>query len=321
MSSVFLTSILKYDKGYGLAINRELCLQQWEEMYKPGNMCMNVIKKCVETPKASHDDPLVVNRELCSLQWEEIFKPGKYTKWKMCNKYLGRCVKKALAKKDNRELCWLAWEGMLRRGWIMCRKTKETELYKAICVEKAKGKIKRSQRNQTPTENTEIIPSTKIGACTLSSAPSIQPFDPLHLKISWLGLFSKCPKGQKVKVVLETMNGAWQRYEKYVEIRSNKVLLKNNPCLAHSVYLELNVTQGGVSEFFKSGRTDYNKPTGSRPVPTGTLSLQKVDKYLASDLYSGLMDTVIIPSICMRNHSRFPHISPLIQPVIIVGKK
>ena len=65
----------------------------------------------------------------------------------------------------------------------------------------------------------------------------------------------------------------------------------------------------------RSGKSDYNKPTGSRPVPPGTLSLQKVDKYLPSDLYSGLMGTVIIPSICMRKHSLFPHTSPLIQPV------
>ena len=103
MSSVILTSFLKYDRGQGLEIDRDLCIQQWEETYKPGKMCWNLIKKCVETPKTSHDGgPLVVNRELCAaLQWEDMFKPGKYTKWKMCKKVHGRCVKKSLANSVN----------------------------------------------------------------------------------------------------------------------------------------------------------------------------------------------------------------------------
>ena len=94
MSSVFLTSILKYDRGQGPEINRDLCIQQWEETYKPGKMCWNLIKKCVETPETSHGGPLVVNRELCAFQWEDMFKPGKYTKRKMCKKVHGICVKK-----------------------------------------------------------------------------------------------------------------------------------------------------------------------------------------------------------------------------------
>ena len=90
-----MTSILKYDRGQGPEIDRDLCIQQWEEIYKPGKMCWNLIKKCVETPETSHDGgPLVVNRELCAaLQWENMFKPGKYTKLKMCKKVHGRCVK------------------------------------------------------------------------------------------------------------------------------------------------------------------------------------------------------------------------------------
>ena len=167
MSSVFLTSILKYDRGLnGLEINRELCMQQWEEMYKPGKMCRNVIKKCVETPKTSHGGPLIVNRELCSLQWENMFKPGKYTTWKLCNKDRGRCVKKSLANISvNRELCWLAWEGMSKRGWTMCRKTKETEFFKAICAEKSKKRKKRSQKKRTPTK----IPVVSNSALVVSN--------------------------------------------------------------------------------------------------------------------------------------------------------
>ena len=88
MSSVFLTSIPKYDRGQGLEINRELCMQQWEEKYKPGKICRNLIKKCVETLKTSRTGPLIVNRELCALHWEDMFKPEKHTKWKICNKDL-----------------------------------------------------------------------------------------------------------------------------------------------------------------------------------------------------------------------------------------
>ena len=63
MSSVFLTSILKYDRGQDLEIDRDLCIQQWQEMYKPGKMCWNLIKKCVETPETSHDGGPLVSSE------------------------------------------------------------------------------------------------------------------------------------------------------------------------------------------------------------------------------------------------------------------